>query len=460
MASPYTLPKGFALPHLLSGLDKSSSILVGFSGGADSSALLHMLCEYGKQCGAKIYAAHINHGIRGSEADRDEDFCRKVCKNLDVEFFSLRADVPAMAKEIKESVETAARNLRYSFFDGLMREHNIPILATAHNANDNIETMIFNLARGSSLSGMCGIPPTRPCGAGLVIRPVLEMTKDEIYEYCKLNGIDFVTDSTNTDTDYTRNKIRTEIIPILTEINSGAIKNVSRVSRALRADSLCLDDMQNDFTAEFFKDGAIKTEQLNKAHEAVANRSIVAVYNDVSSGGTLEYTHINAIRELSRKAVPHSSVTLPKEIEAVIEDGRLVFRKIRKKTAIDPYNITLIDGKNYISQTNCEIIISSSQNPKNIYKNSIFTTIDFDKISGGLFARSRLPEDKILLGGMHKSVKKLMCEKKIPVELRPKLPIICDDEGILAIPSVAVRDKARVGPQTENPVSLQITFAD
>ena len=131
-----------------------------------------------------------------------------------------------------------------------------------------------------------------------------------------------------------------------------------------------------------------------------------------------------------------------------------------KKTAIDPYNITLIDGKNYISQTNCEIIISSSQNPKNIYKNSIFTTIDFDKISGGLFARSRLPEDKILLGGMHKSVKKLMCEKKIPVELRPKLPIICDDEGILAIPSVAVRDKARVGPQTENPVSLQITFAD
>lgn len=460
MSAPYIPPRGFTFPHILSGLHKSASVLVGFSGGADSSALLHMLCEYGKHNGAKIYAAHINHGIRGSEADRDEGFCKGVCEKLGVEFFSLRADVPAIAKETKESVETAARNLRYSFFEKIMRENNIPLLATAHNANDNLETMLFNLARGSSLSGMCGIPPTRPCGAGLVIRPILEMTKDEIYEYCKENSIDFVTDSTNTDTDYTRNKIRSEIIPILAEINGGAIKNASRLSRALRADSLCLDAIQSEFTAEFFKNGTIKTEQLNKAPEAIASRAIVAVYSDLSEGGNLEYTHINAVKELSRKAVPHSSVSLPKGIEAVIEDGCIGFRKAEKKMDIEPYNITLSDGKNYISQTNCEIIISPSQNPKNIYKNSIFTTIDFDKISGSLYARSRLPEDKILLGGMHKSVKKLMCEKKIPLKLRPKLPIVCDDKGILAIPGIAVRDKARVGPKTEKAVSLQITFAD
>ena len=218
--------------------------------------------------------------------------------------------------------------------------------------------------------------------------------------------------------------------------------------------------MQNDFTSEFFKNGSIKTERLNNADEAIANRAIVAVYSDFSGGGSLEYIHINAVKELSRKAVPHSSVTLPKGIEAVIEDGCIGFRRAEKKTDTEPYNITLSDGKNHISQTNCEIIISPSQNPKIIYKKSILTTIDFDKISGSLYARSRLPEDKILSGDMHKSVKKLMCEKKIPIKLRPKLPIICDDEGILAIPGVAVRDKARAGAKTEKVVSLQITFAD
>ena len=208
-----------------------------------------------------------------------------------VQIFTL----PAIARETKESVETAARNLRYSFFDKIMRENNIPLLATAHNANDNLETMLFNLARGSSLSGMCGIPPTRPCGAGLVIRPILEMTKDEIYEYCKENSIDFVTDSTNTDTDYTRNKIRSEIIPILTEINGGAIKNASRLSRALRADSLCLDAIQSEFAAKFFKDGAIKTDRLNdyrsdNMRDCYGNRQSESVVNADSARQAEKYT--------------------------------------------------------------------------------------------------------------------------------------------------------------------------
>ena len=456
MSSLHSLPKGFTSPHLLSGLDADSPILVGFSGGADSSALLHMLCKYGEQSGAKIYAAHINHGIRGDEADRDEYFCREVCRELGVEFFSLRADVPAMAKETKESVETAARNLRYSFFDGLMREKNIPILATAHNANDNLETILFNLARGASLSGICGIPPCRPCSEGIVIRPILELSKDEIYEYCKSNGIDFVTDSTNTDTDYTRNKIRSEIIPILSKINGGAIKNASRLSRSLRADSHYLESMSKAFTDKYLSGSFIETEKLNSSPDAIVNRVLVALYKNVSDGGVLEYTHIDAIRELARKSIPHSSVTLPQGFEAAIEDGCLGFRKARKKTDIHPYNITLIDGKNYISQTNCEIIISCSQNPKNIYKNSILTTIDFDKICGSLFARSRLPEDKILSGGMHKSVKKLMCEKKIPVELRPRIPIICDSEGIVAIPLVAVRDGVRIKKETKSLLSFEL----
>ena len=181
------LPSGFRSPALLSGMSEDTPILVGLSGGADSSALLHMLSVYRKQSGAKIYAAHVNHGIRGAEADRDEEFCKEYAGSLGVEIFVLRADVPALAKERGESVETAARGLRYSYFEQIMRENNIPILATAHNANDNLETVIFNIARGSGLSGVCGIPECRRTNHGIVIRPILSMEKREIIEYWVLS---------------------------------------------------------------------------------------------------------------------------------------------------------------------------------------------------------------------------------------------------------------------------------
>ena len=440
MADQQLFPDGFTEPHILSGLSADASILVGFSGGADSSALLHLLSRYGKLHGTRICAAHVNHGIRGDEADRDEAFCRSVCSSMGIEFFSIRADVPKIAKESGKSVETAARDLRYSFFEEIMERENIPILATAHNADDNLETMIFNLVRGSSLGGICGIPEARLCQGGCVIRPILCMPKADILRYCRDNSLEYVTDSTNTDTDYTRNKIRSEVIPRLCEINSGAVKNASRLSRALRADAICLDGMRDAFMDELCEGFSVSTEKLNGSPEAVASRALVALYKDISCGGSLEYTHISALRRLSAKGVPHSSVTLPDGIEAVIENGRLVFRKAEKKKDIPSYKAELNEGSNLISQTNCEIIMVYSQNTKNIYKNSILMSIDFDKISGKLFVRNRMAGDKIFTCGMHKSVKKLMCDKKIPVHLRDRLPVICDGEGIVAIPLVALRD--------------------
>ena len=443
MISSKELPLEFTPPHLLSGLDADTPILAGFSGGADSTAMLYMLSVYGRSTGAKIYAAHINHGIRGAEADRDEQFCRSLCDTLGIELFVLKADVPKIAKDTGESIETAARNVRYEFFENVMRENDISLLATAHNANDNLETMLFNMARGTSLSGMCGIPETRPCEGGTVIRPILRMQKSDILSFCNENGLEFVTDSTNADTDYTRNKIRAEIIPALLEINSGAVKNAARLSKTLTADSLCLESMKNMFL-EGLSDGcSVETEKLNGSPDAIVNRALLSLYSDISGGESLEAVHVTALRRLSAEEVPHSSVTLPKGIEAVIEDRRLVFRRIVKKQDIEAYSIPLSEGNNPISQTNCEIVIVNSQNTKNIYKNSTLLSIDFAKINGSLFARSRLAGDKILMGGMHKSVKKLMCDKKIPLELRSRIPVICDGNGIVAIPFVGIRDGAR-----------------
>lgn len=446
--SRFSLPSGFTPPHLLAGCQKDTSILIGLSGGADSTALLHMLCTYARDTGATVYAAHVNHCIRGEEADRDQQFCQQLTDSLGVRMFALRADVPAIAAESGESIETAARRVRYEYFDTLMGENGIELLATAHNADDNLETVIFNIARGTGLGGLCGIPDCRPCKHGNVVRPILGMEKSEILEYCSANGLSYVTDSTNTDTDYTRNRIRAEIIPVIRQINSGAVKNAARMSKNLREDSLCLESMAGWFVEELRDSYSIEVEKLCGSPASVVNRALIRLYDEFSGGKTLEQTHINALRTLAQRAVPHSSASLPGDVVAVIENGSLCLRhKDDAPGACEDYFIALKDGENPISQTNSKIFIGNSQCSENIYKNSILLSIDSAKICGELTARPRRSGDKIKLGGMHKSLKKLMCDKKVPLELRARLPVICDGEGILAVPMIGVRDGARAQKQ-------------
>ncbi len=451
-----SLPKKFIPPHSITGLPADTPILAAFSGGADSSALLYMLAEHARQSGAKVYAAHVNHMIRGEEADRDEAFCRSVAESLGIQIFVCRRDVPTYAKESGLSVETAARNVRYDFFDGIMKQHGIPLLATAHNANDNLETMLFNMIRGCGLAGMCGIPESRTCEGGTVVRPILSMSKKEILDYCRGHSISFVTDSTNTDTDYTRNLIRANIIPALESINSGAVENASRLSASLREDSLCLTGMADWFLSELREDMSVETEKILGSPPAIANRALLSMYYEASGGKNLEYTHIQSIRGLCEAAVPHSELHLPNGIDARIERGRLYFAERKERIAPpEDFSVPLCEGENVISQINAKIIIGNSQNNKNIYKNSILLYFDSAKICGSLVARNRRGGDKITVNGVNKSIKKLLCDKKIPLSVRYRLPLICDDNGVLAVPLAAMRDGVGT-KERENALCVQI----
>ena len=451
------LPDGFTNPDTLTGLPKDTPILVAYSGGADSTALLHMLCRYAKQTGAPLYAAHVNHGIRGAEADRDEEFCRQHAAALGVPLFVHRADVPALAQKQGESIETTARQVRYAFFDELMRQREIPLLATAHNADDNLETMLYHLIRGSGLWGMAGIPITRRCPWGTLVRPILGMTREQILAYCDDNALTFVTDSTNLETDYTRNKLRARVIPALREINPSAAEHAAHLAEILRADALCLDSMCELFSEELRRGNGFEIEKLCGSPDAIATRALRALFAELTEGGSLEYSHVRALMELAQRGVPHASVTLPLGFEGVIEEGCLRLRRRLSKQDIAPYEVTLSEGKTLISQTECEIIMGNSQNTKNIYKKSILLSLDSATINGCITARSRKAGDRILLGGMHKSLKKLMCDKKIPPELRARLPVLCDGDGILAVPCIGIRDGARpTDPQGDGVLTLTI----
>ncbi len=436
-----SLPTDFTPLHILSGQSPSTPVLAALSGGADSSAMLHMLCTYAEKFGTPVYAAHINHMIRGAEADRDEQFCRDICKALGVEIFVLREDVPRYAREKKVSVETAAREIRYAFFDKIMCEHSIPLLATAHNACDNLETVIFNITRGAGLDGVCGILPTRKCAGGTVVRPILGMSRDKILEYCREHKISFVTDSTNTDTDYTRNKIRASIVPELLQINPAAVENAARMSRSLREDALCLEGLCDMFCEQMREDASFDLDMLIGSPASVVNRALMSLYSSISGGACLERVHIDAILRLCRGGVPHSRTNLPHGIDALIENGALhMVRHEDSPRVPDAFCVPLYEGENFISQINAKIIIGNSQNAKNIYKTAIPMYLDFDTINGTLVARERRAGDKIKMGGVNKSVKKLLCDRHIPFSTRYRLPMLCVGETVVAIPTVGVAD--------------------
>lgn len=441
------LPNFYKSPHTLSCLLPSTPVLVGLSGGADSSCLLHLLCREREKHPFPLYAAHVNHGIRneeyGNEADRDEAFCRDICKRLNVELFVTHVDVPLLAKNSGSSLETAARDVRYDFFAKIMQENQIPILAVAHNADDNLETQIFNLCRGCGISGICGIPEKRafPEAKGTIVRPILSGSKKEILDYCEDLQIPYVTDSTNFENDCTRNRIRNVVIPELNSIFSTPQRSAMRLSRAAREDldfiSACAESFLN-------QSDEIEVEKLLSLHPSVAKRALTMAF-EKKSGALLEEAHINSLFSLA-SAKKDGYIALPGCFWAIFEEGILKFDQHLPLSESVGYNVELHMGTNIISGTPFAVILSRSDpsDANAIHQVEGYSLFSKTRLnlpqSVSLHARSRREGDVILSGGMHKKVKKLLCDKKIPRAQRNYLPLICLEDNIIYIPQCAISD--------------------
>ena len=249
-------------------------MLIALSGGADSRMLFELASRHCAAHGTRFYACHVNHGIRGEEATRDRNFCVRLASECQycADIFVLNADVPALAEKWGKSIELAARTVRYDFFATVMKEHSIPVLVTAHNSDDNLETVIFNLTRGTGVKGMRGIPPSRPIDGGVLIRPMLGIPKSAVLEFCRENGLDYVTDSTNTDTDYTRNLIRAEIVPLLERINPGVRGSVARLTRSM---SELWEYTETEAATYLDGDGRLILSRLSEAPASLAPYVVV-----------------------------------------------------------------------------------------------------------------------------------------------------------------------------------------
>lgn len=251
-------------------LPEGSRVLCAVSGGADSMCLLHWLKERREEYGFSLLAAHYEHGLRGDESLRDAAFTREQCEMLGIRIVVGKGDVAAFAEAQKLGIEDAARTLRYRFLEETADRLACDRIATAHNLNDNAETVLMNLCRGAGTRGLAGIPPVR----GRIVRPLLWTSREEIETYLDVHRIPHIEDSSNRSDDYTRNRIRHQIIPLLMEENPSFLSAIGRTTELLREDDACLCREAEAFLREHRKGNSIPSKALLRLEPAVAARVV------------------------------------------------------------------------------------------------------------------------------------------------------------------------------------------
>lgn len=428
-------------PRKLAGLEPNAPVLLAFSGGADSVALLDML-QKEQAPNAPILLAHVNHGIRGEEALRDRAFCEQVAKERGLEIAILDVDVPALAKERGQSIEEAAREVRYAFFADLMKERNIPLLLTAHHADDHLETLLFRIARGTGLAGLSGISPIRPFAIGHLVRPLLGFSKADILQYCQEQNLDFVTDSTNADTTYARNKIRAEVIPVLESLYADASHRAVRMSADLSEDESLLCGIAAAFIEQNTMKGTLNLKALREAHPAIRRRAL-QMWFEKERGATLEAIHLQALIDLIMSGNMTARVALPTEVSAYcLACGRLALVST-KPQHIGDYTLSLTLGKTKIPNTDTSICITPIENSPEQDKCEGNTLVLFGKwedLQKTLKWRNRRDGDIILRGKMHRQLRRLWAQAGVPTEVRQTLPLLCCGEEIVWAPFVGTSD--------------------
>ncbi len=320
--------KGALPPHLLAELPPETPVLLALSGGADSTALLHLLSCQREKYGFPLVAAHVNHGIRGADAVHDAEFCSALAAEFGVPLFLKEADVPSMVRASGRSVEEEARLCRYSFFSDLMERENFPILVTAHHADDQAETVLFRLSRGTGLHGLCGISPCRAFGTGVLVRPLLHCTRQEILSYCDRNRLSYVEDATNADISYARNRIRQKILPELEALFERPQERIAAMCDTLREDEAFLISVAETTLREL---GAgeplcLDLKRLNQTALPIRRRVLLLWVEQVGGRGA-ERVHLEALLHLCEARRDGEEVLLPGKLLAFTQDGFLCARR-------------------------------------------------------------------------------------------------------------------------------------
>lgn len=435
-------------------LTRGDRIIAGVSGGADSMCMLIMLLELRKIMGTEVIVAHVDHGIRGAEAERDAEFVREFCQDMEVPFEIVKADIPALAKETGTTCEEAGRNFRYRYFASLAKKLKADKIAVAHNCDDNAETILFNIFRGSGIGGLRGILPKRSIkteGSGnyTLIRPVLVLSRQEIEEYLKEKKQPFCIDSTNSEEAYSRNKIRNSILPMARDgINANINGHLEALSRqaAEVLDFLEAEIEKHTDSMEGIRDASgnltgisMDLKVLEKLHPVIVKRLIRKAFEKVAGRlKDVEEVHILDIAALAGKQSGRR-ISLPYGITAVKEQKELLLTKAVEETCEE--------GLSNISLE----IFDRKELPTEIPREEDVKWFDNEKTGGWPVLRFPKEGDYLLIGKeLHKkSLNRFMIDRKIPMHLKGSVPVLAVGSHVLWVVGYRQDDSALISEVTK-----------
>lgn len=422
-------------------LTSEDCVIVGVSGGADSICLLLILLELKKEIEFDVVAVHVNHGLRGVDADRDEAFVNRFCAERNVPLEIYFADIEAIAKERKQSTEEAGREVRREFFERARCKHEGTKIALAHHQNDNAETFLFRLARGTGLKGLGGMAPVKDG----YIRPLLCIERDDIEKYLREQGVSYCMDSTNEGDEYTRNRIRNHVLPYMKiHVNAKTVEHIAETMEQMRIVQEYLEVQ----TASYLKQGVVQTdlgytvlkEKYYEMPSALQPLLLKAVLTWIcKKEKDLEGVHVRQIQELFAKQVGRK-VDLPYQMEAKrVYDGVEIYQKTKQKLTCSKEICINLQKKESVYRWENKIIQCRILNKMHIdgetLEKSHTKRFDCDIIKNGVSLRTRRQGDYITIhpDGRTQKLNSYFINEKIPQGERDKILLVADGNHILWI---------------------------
>lgn len=416
----------------LSLLPRGSGVLCAVSGGADSMCLLHWLKTHERELGLRVCAAHYEHGLRGQESLRDCAFVGAWCRREQIPFRVEHGDVRGYAAAQGLGLEEAARELRYAFLERAADALGCDYIATAHNADDNAETLLLHLCRGGGAAGLSGIPPRR----GRILRPLLGCTRAEIEDYLAENGVAHVEDSSNGDETFARNRLRRQVMPVLRELNPAFAAAAGRTAALLRSDDECLRAMAEAFITREYRDESLPLPALRALHLAVAGRVLRALCPE-----SLSFEHVEAALRFAG-GEGYGELDLP-GLRLRREQGRLSFGAEEQVTiperALEPGTVTEVPEAGLSVRVSRDVYTGQE-----IHSEFKTYYLKCEKIDGSLLCSSRRPGDRMRPAPRHvtKSLKSLFLEAGMTRRERDAALVIRDGAGVLAVCGLAQDERS------------------
>ena len=429
-------------------LQKEDSVIAGISGGADSVCLLFMLLKLQKELGFALMAVHVNHGIRGAEAERDEAYVKRLCRQWNVRLKVYRENVPAYAKEHGMTEEEAGRDIRRTCFCKVLKEWGGTKIALAHHENDNVETLLWNLCRGTGIRGLGGIAPVND----VWIRPLLCVKRREIESYLKKRGISYCTDTTNADRRYMRNRIRMDVIPYLEDcVNTESVSHMGKtMERMYELEQYILEEVgKYKESCTGWKNGRriIRQTEYTKIPKALRDNVLHEILCETAGRRKdIEEVHIQMLRDLFTKQVG-KRIDLPYGVTAIRTYEGVRFEKN-------------IPEASYAGDENELFSIRVfDREPGNVtFPEKIYTKwFDYDIIKNTVKIRHRIAGDSIVINryGGRKKLKQYFTDQKVPQEGRDKIWIAADGDEVLWIVGYRQSQKYQITEKTTKILEIQ-----